>query len=210
MSFQTFLPKRDPTLSFFQNIRYIDNFIEVEYDKSISMNHLPKSKIIKLRFQDNTYTHVNMNQIQNNLFQKEHSSRRFDYYIGKQNHILPLIMNPFTTPGLCYIKSKITDLMATDVVKINIIFNASFVGRRNQMIRMNCGQLNVKEANSFSKRANQPMIQTNQVPNLDKQFIEWNESLSPSIKNKLRRWKAPSAKGFRKKNVHIEYTWITW
>ena len=169
--------------------------------KVLVLNHLPNSRIIRLRFQDNTHTYVNMNQIQNNLFQKEHSSRRSDYYIGKQNHILPLIMNPFTTPGLCYIKSKITDLLALDIVKINIIFNTSFVGRRNRMIQMNCGQLNVNRANSFSKRANQPMIQSNQVPNLDKQLIEWNESLSPSIKNKLRRWKAPSAKGFRKKNV---------
>ena len=180
MSFQTLLPKRDPTLSFFQHIRYIDNFIEVEYDKSLSINHLPNSNIIRLRFQDNTHTHVNMNQIQNDFFQKEHASKRFEYYIGNQNHILPMIMTPFTTPGLCYIKSKITELLALDIVKINIIFNTSFVGRRNRMIQMNCGRLNVNRANSFSKRINQPMIRSNQIPNMDNQLIEWNETLSPS------------------------------
>ena len=202
MSFQTFLPKRDPTLSFLQHFRYIDNFVEVEYDNSLGINHIPNSKIIKLRFQDDTYALINMNRIQNNFFQKEHFSRRFEYYFGNQNHILPLIMTPFTTPGLCYIKSKIIDLLALDIVKINVIFNTSFVGRRTRMIQMNRSQPNVLRANSFYKRINKPMFRSNQVPNLDKQqLLEWNETQSPSIKNKLRRWKAPSAKGFRKKNV---------
>ncbi|ALI34914.1 hypothetical protein NMY3_00705 [Candidatus Nitrosocosmicus oleophilus] len=127
MSIHRFPLIRNTDPAIFSNERYLDNFVEIDYDKNYKSNRTNNPKILKLKYRDNVTIEILQDHIRHDFLNHDYAIRSFKFYMGFQNRLYPSSLNPYTVPRLCYIKSKIIEITSiTDMDRMVLIPSRRF------------------------------------------------------------------------------------